>query len=64
MDLAEILDAKKRVKENIKEFEVPEKRRGDLLWLKRNLWIWNHGKLVDETMKDVNFLVEIGITKI
>ena len=64
MGISEILEAKKRVKENMKEFNVPEKREDDLLWLKRNLWIWNKGVLVDETMKDINFLVSNGIIKL
>lgn len=54
----------KKLKRDLEQMDIPEKRKGDLLWLQRNLWIHNKGELVQNILDTIHTLVANGITKI
>lgn len=53
-----------RLKKNLEQLDIPEYRKGDVMWLQRNVWIRNQGEIVTEVMKDLRILVRNKILKI
>ena len=53
-----------KVKQSLERMDIPEKRKGDLLWLQRNLYIKNNNDLARETMWCIRVLINNGITRI
>lgn len=53
-----------KVKQALERMDIPEKRKGDLLWLQRNLYIKNNNDLARKTMWYIRVLINNGITRI
>ena len=53
-----------RLKKNLEQLDIPEYRKGDVMWLQRNVWIRNQGEIVTEVMKDLRILLRNKILKI
>ena len=53
-----------RLKKNLDQLDIPECRKGDVMWLQRNVWIRNQGEIVTEVMKDLHILLRNKILKI
>ena len=53
-----------RLKKNLKQLDIPECRKGDVMWLQRNICIRNQGEIVTEVMKDLRILIRNKILKI
>lgn len=53
-----------RLKKNLEQLDIPEFRKGDVMWLQRNVWIRNQGEIVAEVMKDLRVLLRNKILKI
>ena len=53
-----------RLKKNLEQLDIPERRKGDIIWLQHNVWIHNHGEVVNEVMKDLHLLLRNKITQI
>ena len=53
-----------RLKKNLKQLDIPERRKGDVMWLQRNVCIRNQGEIVTEVMKDLHILLRNKILKI
>ena len=53
-----------RLKKNLEQLDIPEYRKGDVMWLQRNVWIRNQGEIVTEVMKDLRILIRNKILKI
>lgn len=53
-----------RLKKNLEQLDIPEFRKGDVMWLQRNVWIRNQGEIVTEVMKDLRVLLRNKILKI
>ena len=53
-----------RLKKNLEQLDIPEYRKGDVMWLQRNVCIRNQGEIVTEVMKDLRILLRNKILKI
>ena len=53
-----------RLKKNLEQLDLPEYRKGDVMWLQRNVCIRNQGEIVTEVMKDLRILLRNKILKI
>ena len=53
-----------RLKKNLEQLDIPEYRKGDVMWLQRNVCIRNKGEIVTEVMKDLRVLSRNKILKI
>ena len=53
-----------RLKKNLEQLDIPEYRKGDVMWLQRNVYIRNQGEIVTEVMKDLHILLTNKILKI
>ena len=53
-----------RLKKNLEQLDIPEYRKGDVMWLQRNVYIRNQGEIVTEVMKDLRILLRNKILKI
>ena len=53
-----------RLKKNLEQLDIPEYRKGDVMWLQRNVWIRNQGGIATEVMKDLRILLRNKILKI
>ena len=53
-----------RLKKNLEQLDIPEYRKGDVMWLQRNVYIRNQGEIVTEVMKDLRILLTNKILKI
>lgn len=53
-----------RLKKNLEQLDIPEYRKGDVMWLQRNVCIRNQGEIVTEVMKDLHILLRNKILKI
>lgn len=53
-----------RLKKNLEQLDIPEYRKGDVMWLQRNVWIRNQEEIVTEVMKDLRILLANKILKI
>ena len=54
----------KKLKRDLEQMDIPEKRKGDLLWLQRNLYIKNNNDKARKIMWTIRVLINNGITKI
>ena len=53
-----------KVKQALEQMDIPKNRKGDLLWLQRNLYIKNNNDKAREIMWYIRVLINNGITKI
>ena len=53
-----------RLKKNLEQLDIPDYRKGDVMWLQRNVYIRNQGEIVTEVMKDLHILLRNKILKI
>ena len=54
----------KKLKRDLEQMDIPQKRKGDLRWLERNLYIKNNNDKAREIMWTIRVLINNGITKI
>ena len=54
----------KKLKRDLEQMDIPQKRKGDLRWLERNLYIKNNNDKAREAMWTIRVLINNGITNI
>lgn len=54
----------KKLKIDLEQMDIPKNRKGDLLWLQRNLYIKNNNDKARKIMWTIRVLINNGITKI
>lgn len=54
----------KKLKIDLEQMDIPPKRKSDLRWLERNLYIKNNNDKARKIMWTIRFLINNGVTNI